>query len=176
MSLIIEDGTIVAGANAFNTDDEFLAYAKARGILPIHSGSEGDTIPATEVGRNVLQIKAMDYFFGQEFKLQGCRTSEDQELPYPRSGVCTNCRYVASDEIPKGIKNALLELSIQLAVSEILVNTSNQNVKREKLGPLETEYFSGGSWENIRTDKANAYLNPYKINGGNSNMLDRGMR
>ncbi len=30
MALIIEDGTIVAGANSFSTDDEFVAYATSR--------------------------------------------------------------------------------------------------------------------------------------------------
>ena len=166
MGLIIEDGTIVAGANSFTTDVELLAYALARGV----------TLPATEAERDILQIKAMDYFFSVEFCLQGCRVIADQELPYPRIGVCANGFIVPSDEIPQAIKNALMELGVQVNESEILISTSTQNIQREKLDVLEVEYFSGGSWETIRTDKADAYLNPYKINGGNSNILQRVMQ
>ena len=47
MALIIEDGTIVTGANSFTTDAEFVAYAALRGLV----------IPATEAERNPLQIQ-----------------------------------------------------------------------------------------------------------------------
>ena len=164
--LIIEDGSIVVGANSFTTDAEFISYASARGA----------TIPATEAERDVLQILAMDYFFSVETCLKGFRVSELQELPYPRNNVCANGFLVAGDKIPQGIKNAMLELAMQVNGSDLLVNASSKNTKREKLDVLEVEYFSGGSWENIRTGKADAYLNPYKINNANQNLLQRVMR
>lgn len=164
--LIIEDGSIVAGANSFTTDAELVAYALARNV----------TLPATESERDVLQILAMDYLFSIENELKGFRVSELQELPYPRQGVCANDFLVASDTIPVGVKRAMLELAMQVVGSDLLVNAPTQNLKREKLDVLEVEYFSGGSWVNIRTDKADAYLDPYKINNGNSNILQRVMR
>ena len=148
MALIIEDGSIVANANSFNTDIELVSYAEARNA----------TIPDIEAERDALQIKAIDYLFSKESKMKGCRVDADQELPYPRRGVCLYGFNIASDAIPKSLKNAQLEAAIQLVTSELLVNTSVQNVAKEKLGSLEVEYFSGGSWTIQQSEKIDAYL------------------
>ena len=161
--LIIEDGSIVAGASSFTTDAEFQAYALARGL----------TLPVTEAERDALQILAMDYFFSVEHKLKGCRVSIDQELPYPRSGVCANGFNIPSDSIPQAIKNALMELGVQANSSELLVNKTNQNIASEKVDVIEVSYFSGGSWETVNTGRADAYLTAYYVGGGNSNMMER---
>src|SRR5690606_40416418 len=55
VELIVEDGTIVAGANSFVTEAEIVAYALARGTnLPHTTDEELDAVA-------VLGIKAMDY-------------------------------------------------------------------------------------------------------------------
>ena len=161
--LIIEDGSIVAGANSFTTDAELQAYALARSL----------TLPATEAERDSLQVLAMDYLFSVEHKLKGCRVSIDQDLPYPRHGVCANGFNIPSDSIPQGIKNAQMELAIQANSSELLINKTNQNIESEKVDVIEVSYFSGGSWETVNTGRANAYLTPYYIGGGNSNEMSR---
>lgn len=147
--LIIEDGSIVSDANSFATDDEFKRYAGLRNI----------DIPATQPDREALLVLAMDYIFSVETKMKGLRVSELQDLPYPRDGACENNRIISSNEIPKSLKNAQMELAAQANVSDLLVNESTNNVSKEKLGDLEAEYFSGGSWSIIRTDRADAYLN-----------------
>ena len=48
-----------------------------------------------------------------------------------------------------------------------------QNVQREKLDTLEVEYFSGGSWAQIRTDSADTYLKPLMMNNGSDNIMVR---
>ena len=161
--LIIEDGSIVDNANAFTTDQEFKDYANLRCMA----------VPPTEPARDALQILAMDYLFDIESSLQGVRTNSDQELPFPRVGVCARNKNISSNAIPKDIKRAVMELALQANTSELLVSASQQNIQREKLGDLEVEYFSGGSWAQVRTDRANAYLNEYKNNGGNNNYLER---
>ncbi len=161
--LIIEDGTIVAGANSFVTDDEFKQYANIRNF----------DVPATQPDREALLILAMDYLFNKEYKLQGCRVSEEQELPYPRYGVCANGFYVDSGTIPKGIKSAQMELALQSASSDLLISTQVSNVESEKVGELEISYFSGGSWTEVRTDRADSYLRPYMKNHGSNNQLMR---
>lgn len=161
--LIIEDGSIVANANSFTTDAEFVAYAAARGF----------TLPSTEAERDQLQILAVDYIFSVENKMKGCRVSPIQELPYPRIRVCVNGFVIAGDQIPKELKNAQMELAAQANISALLVNGSVQNLAKEKLGDLEVEYFSGGSWANVRTDRANAYLMALMVNNGNNNIMMR---
>lgn len=158
MALIIEDGSIVTGANSFTTDAELVQYAADRSF----------TLPATEAERDALQILAMDYIFSVEDEMQGLRVSELQELPYPRNNVCLNCFLVAGDSIPETLKKAQMELAVQANTSELLINKSTQNVAKQKLGDLEVEYFSGGSWSTVRTDRADTYLKPLlRKNGGN---------
>ena len=161
--LIIEDGSIVDNANSFATDDEFKTYANLRCM----------DVPATQPAREALLVLAMDYLFSVEKKMQGCRVSIDQELPYPRSGVCANCFNIPSDTIPKSLKSAQMELALQANTSEILISQSVQNVSKEKLGELEVEYFSGGAWSTVRTDRADAYLDPLLVNGGSNNIMTR---
>ena len=162
--LIIEDGSVVAGANTFVTDAELLAYANARGL----------TIAATEPERNTTLILAIDYLVSKEQSLKGCRVSADQELPYPRSGVSANGFTIASDAIPQSLKNAQLELAIQSCTSALLVNGEVNNLAGFNVDGVYSEtYFSGGSWTQIRTDRADAYLLPLMKNNGSVNTMVR---
>ena len=162
--LIVEDGSIVAGANSFVTDVEFLAYALARGF----------TLPVLEEDRKELLIQAVDYLFSKENAMQGCRVSAAQELPYPRVGVCAYGFNVASNEIPKGLKNSQMELGIQANESSLLKSGTVQNLASFNVDGVYSEsYFSGGNWEVVRTDRADAYLNPLLINGGSNAIMVR---
>ena len=164
MALIIEDGSIVTGANSFTTDVEFLAYAAARAV----------ELPATEAARNALQVRAVDYLFSKEGSLKGCRINAVQGLPYPRRGVCVYGFNVAIDAIPAGLKSAQMELGMQSHTSELLISGISQDLESFSVDDVYTEsYHSGGSWEHVRTDKADAYLNPLLDNNGSRNMMGR---
>tara|TARA_R110000823_G_scaffold225069_1_gene352913 strand:- start:1929 stop:2726 length:798 start_codon:yes stop_codon:yes gene_type:complete len=161
--LIIEDGSIVTGANSLSTDAELLAWASIR----------GKPVPATEPERDALQILAMDHITSKENRLKGGRVSELQALPYPRVGLCVNGFNIDKATIPTNAKQAQLELAILAFTSGLFVDGQNQNVQREKLDTLEVEYFSGGSWAQIRTDSADTYLKPLMINNGSDNIMVR---
>lgn len=162
--LIIEDGSIVANANSFATDSEFKNYADLRGF----------SIPATQPEREALLVLGMDYLFGVENKMQGYRVSQEQTLPFPRSGVCANNYPVPSDSIPSDIKVAQMELAIQANESDILITGMVDNLASFNVDGVYSEsYFSGGAWTQVRTDRADAYLNRYFINGGSANKLTR---
>lgn len=163
MPLIIEDGSIVDNANSFTTDEEFTAYAEARGL----------ELPVDEEERNALQILAMDYIFSVEVKLDGCRVSIEQETPYPRYGACAYEFNIPSDSVPVGIKKAQMELGLQAFTSELLINKTNKNIQSESLDTMSISYFSGGSWEQVNTGRADAYLKPLYTNGGSNNIMGR---
>jgi hypothetical protein len=162
--LIVEDGTIVANANSFNTDAEFMAYANIRNV----------EIPSTEPDRDALQIKAVDYLISREQSMKGTRVSDLQELPYPRFNVRYNGYYITGSEIPKELKNAQNELAIQAYVSDLLISKTTDNVQSISLdGVISKSFFSGGSYSTIRTDKADAYLDVLMNNNGNNNLVTR---
>ena len=154
MALIIEDGTVVANANSFITDLELTTYADNRGV----------TYPAAAPDREFLIFLAMDYILAQEKRLQGVRIDIDQELPFPRRNVCVNDFLVPSDTIHKNVKNAQIELALQVQGSELLINATTSNLASFSVDGVYSEsYHKGGSWEKVRTGKADAYLLPLMI-------------
>lgn len=147
MALVIEDGTIVANANSYVTDAEYVAYAAAR----------GKTIGLDAAAREIELILANDYLEGQEFK--GWRVEPDnQELAWPRSNVLANGRFIDSGTIPKELKNAQIEAAIAANTLELQINSLSGNVQKERLGEMEVSYFSHGNAEKIRLDRVNNYL------------------
>ena len=116
----------------------------------------------------------MDYLFSKESLMQGCRVDIDQELPYPRRGVCYNNSQVEITDIPKALLNAQMELALQSNESSLLKTGTVQNLASFNVDGVYSEsYFSGGNWEVVRTDRADAYLDPLLVNGGSNNMMVR---
>ena len=66
-----------------------------------------------------------------------------------------------------------MELAIQSKTTDLLVNNSNKNIQKEKVDTLERTYFNGGSWAQVETGRADAYLKPFYINGGSNNEMGR---
>lgn len=159
MALVIEDGTLVPGANSFVTRAEIIAYANSRGkVLP------------DEDATDVFAILSMDYLWSLCFK--GELVSPTQSTPYPRMGLVdgdTDPAYIHA--IPIGIKNAQLQLSLDAASGIILTASSNPSgeIKRRKVGPLEREYFEGGSLTldgSPPLTVANSWLAQFLCDGG----------
>ena len=150
MALIIEDGSVVANANSFTTDAEFVAYALARNL----------TLPSTSAERDVLQIKAMDFVISNEDCMQGYRVDIDQELPFPRNGVIIYDFLVPSDKIPSTLKKAQMEAGVIAQTVDLLPSSSVQNVQREKLDTLEVAYFKGGKKSTLNVQSVYTFLSP----------------
>jgi len=134
MALIIEDGTIVANANSYATVAEAQLFAEARGI---------DVLADDDVCEQKLLL-AMDYLETVEPQLQGYRVDTEQTLAFPRQAVRINDLLFPYTSIPSQIKKAQILLAIEAAKGVDLMPTidsaSSARVKREKVGPLETEY------------------------------------
>ena len=164
MALIIEDGSIVSGANSFVTAAEMVAYAALRGV----------TIPASTTTQEQQIILAMDYIISREQSMKGQRTKATQPLPYPRFNVKIRNDYIEDHEIPSELKNAQIELAIQVGNSELLISETTNNTQSISLdGVVSKSFFSGGSYSTVRTDKADGYLDKLMLNNGSNNMLTR---
>lgn len=130
MALIVEDGSIVSGANSYVTVAEIEAYAGLRGIVyPDPTKIE------------MYAIQAMDYLETLAYK--GVQVDPDtQPLQWPRNHVYINGRVLPNNKIPVGIKNAQMQLCIYLVqgISLFETGTGGQFITKEKIGPIETEY------------------------------------
>lgn len=110
MSLIIEDGSIVAGAESFATVAELRQFAANR----------GKTVPAADGDCEVLLRKACDYLQGQEQRYKGDRITSTQVLAFPRMNMQVNGFYLSSSSIPADVKNAQMQLAIDAQTIELL--------------------------------------------------------
>ena len=159
MALVIEDGTLVAGANSFVTRAEIIAYAAARG-----------TTLTDDASTDVLAIQAMDYIWAQ--CLKGDLVDDDQDAPFPRSGLVDGD--TADDyeySIPKGIKQAQLQLALDAGNGIILTASANPDatVKSTKVGPIEREFFAPSNLTLDGTPPltvAKGWLTPFLCNEG----------
>jgi len=131
MALIIEDGSIVAGANSYVSLAEARAYATAR----------NKSIPTDDTSLESLLILAMDYLEAQRARFEGSKVSAEQELQYPREGVIVDGIELASTVIPSILKQAQIRLAMEASGGVDLMPTrSGAFVKKETVGPIETEY------------------------------------
>lgn len=155
--LTIEDGSIVANANSLVTDEEFKQYADIRFV----------DIPPTQPERESLLVKAMDYLFSVERKLQGTRTSSAQELPFPRIGVHGRNMYISSNTIHPDWKKAQMELAIQAKDGELLQSGSSNDQASLQVDVINIEFKD----TTVKYEKAEAYLKPYYKNGGSLSLV-----
>lgn len=130
MAIIVEDGSIVAGANSYVSEAELTAYAAERGI----------TLSGTE---EALLIKATDYLETLEYI--GDKKTADQDLQWPRENVRIDGFQFPDDEIPKELKHAQMSLAASIDAGVDPMATIGRATKREKADVLEVEYMDNAS-------------------------------
>lgn len=135
MAFIVEDGTIVANANAYIDIAFANEYFTDRG----NNAWIGD-----DSVKQIAIIKATDYI-DTMYDFKGFLVSKDQSLKFPR---LINC--YKDNEIPLRLKKACCEYAVRALENGVLItdptyDASGRNIKRvkQKLDTLEseTEYF-----------------------------------
>ena len=102
--MIIEDGTIVTGANSFVTRSEYIAYALTLGT----------TIPNT-TATDVELISATSFMESKRQMYKGELVDRDQYLSFPRYDVVLEGFYWTGEEIPRQVK--LCQMAIALDIN-----------------------------------------------------------
>jgi hypothetical protein len=131
MTIVVEDGSGVTGANSYVTLAEARAYASARGVNL--SGSD------SAVEQHI--VKSIDYLEAQRARYKGNKTNTSQSLQWPRSNVTIDNEIILSDEIPQILKSLQCQVIItdHLGIDLFPVQQGNF-VIREKIGPLDTTF------------------------------------
>lgn len=158
MPLVIEDGTNVANATSYATRAQIIAYALARGVVVADADAS-----------DVFAVKAMDYIERKPFK--GVPTygapGVGQPLQFPRDDIEYQGEYLAAEEIPAMLINAQCEAAMLISQGIDLEpnRTAEAAIKRDKVGPLETEYFAPAPYS-ATTPKLDALLKPLIVGSG----------
>lgn len=130
MAIIIEDGSIVAGANSYASESQLSDYADVRGISLLISQDE-------------LLIRAMDFI--EQLDYVGSRLTKDQPLQWPRDNVFIDGFPYSKSEIPPQLIKAQLAVAISINAGVDPLSTIERATKKEKLDVLEVEYQDNAS-------------------------------
>lgn len=133
MAFTVEDGSVVADANALCSVAVANAYFTERGVT---AWTGADSV------KEIALIKATDYIEQRwGAKLQGAKVDVDQALCFPRTGI-TN---VADDEVPRDVQRACAEYALRTLAAPLqpdpVPDTGGRVVieKVTRVGPLETK-------------------------------------
>lgn len=97
MTLIIEDGTVVADANVYCDLDYIKHYCVSRGL----------ELPPNDVAIENAALMAMTYVESKSDKFDGHATEKNQALAYPRKNAIYNGYLLGANEIPEMLKKAV---------------------------------------------------------------------
>lgn len=163
MSLIVEDGSIVTGAESYISVTDASTYHTAR-------GNAAWAALASDTVREQCLRKATDYMEQvYRSRWQGCRVGETQALSWPRYDVEVEGYAIDSDVVPDAVKRACAELALKVSSAELLADQS-QGVLSEQVGPIAVTYDKS-SPQRVRYPAIDAVLSPYLLaNGGGCSM------
>ena len=114
----------------------------------------------------VLLTKANDYLETREYK--GQRTDPTQVTAFPREGILIDGVTLPSDTIPARIKQAEMQLALELSRGNDPLAPINPRKTKESIGELEVQYSYSPTDPLVQTLRSvNALLRPFlKNNGG----------
>jgi hypothetical protein len=154
--IIVEDGTIVAGANSYSTREAASAYHAAR------DNSTWFTLIPAEM--DAALIKATDYLTQKyNARWKGIKLNLAQPLDWPRAGVVTEdfrdpttgpssiirdqlSFLFPEDEVPQEVVDSTAILALESIEGDLLGSQSRGgDIKRVKAGSAEVEWFQNAS-------------------------------
>jgi len=144
-TLVVEDGSVVPGANAYLSLADADAYHALRGNAA-WDALDDDT-------KEAALIKATDYMIQMyRPRWKGSRMDQNQVLDWPRGYVYlqpfikgalfpfgTFPFMVPNDVVPDLVKNACAELALRVSAFDLLPDLT-QGVERETIGPITVQY------------------------------------
>lgn len=157
MALIVEDGSIVEGAESYISVTDADAYFTARG--------NATWAALAEAAKEQALRKATDYMTGRYgLRWKGDRVSELQALDWPREAAYANGFLIESDTVPLIVQRACAELAVRASADELQPDVGPQ-VKSETVGPISVTYMDGAR-QSDAYKAVDAMLSAYLKAGG----------
>lgn len=137
MPLIVEDGSIVAGA------DSYVSLSDARAL----AAKYGWELPADDTETEQALRNGVGYVGLQEPAMCGSRVSAAQELAYPRKNVTLYGFPVAVDSIPSQVIRAQVAAAVEYgAGTDVRATNDGRATSLERVeGAVTVQYFNNGN-------------------------------
>lgn len=135
--LIVEDGTIVSGA------DSFVSLVDARAL----AARFGLTLPVDDVEAEAALRNGAVYIGLQEPMMCGSRVSPLQELSFPRQGVTLYGYPVAPGSTPAQVIRAQVIAAVEYGNgTDVRASTDGRATSMERVeGAVTVQYFNNGA-------------------------------
>lgn len=160
MAIVVEDGSIVTGANSYVSEAELTTYATARGVTLTGNTEE-------------LLIRSMDYIEGLDFK--GVKFTQDQPLVWPRVNVVVDTYLVSADAIPLLLQEGQIETAMAIDNGEDQLADIPRTKIKSTVGPISVTYSEGSTTNLVRkVSNKLAKLLASGGTGGTSFIVNRG--
>jgi hypothetical protein len=168
--LTIETGAGAPDADSYASITQADARCASLGLTTWAALAEAD--------REIALRKAMIFMATYRTRWAGRRVYQHQALDWPRYGVAVDGFAVPSTIVPAEVVNACIDLAARAGRGEDLLpdlDTGSNAIKKDKTGPLETEYFQNTTDARERFVAVDALLAPYfgSAGGGNSIKVTR---
>ena len=135
MSLTVETGAIVSGAESYASVADADAYFTAR--------ANAAWAALSSTAKEAALRQACDYIeavYG--LRWAGDRVSDTQPLSWPRSGVYVDGVEIVDTALPAGLVRANIELAVKASAGDLLADQGAQ-VRSETVGPISVTYADG---------------------------------
>ena len=164
--LITETGAGLADAESYAS----VAAADAR------CASLGLTAWAVldEGAKEIALRRATQFMATYRTRWAGRRVHQQQALDWPRYNVAVDGFVLPSTSVPLDVVNACIDLAVRAGRGEDLLpdlDTGSNAIKKDKTGPLETEYFQNTTDARERFVAVDALLAPYFGSAGGGNLI-----
>lgn len=157
MALILETG------EGLETADSLVTLAEVRAF----AGSRGKTVSAVDATLEASIRSAHEYLIFNEARFSGSRAKHLQALPFPRTGATLHGVVLENTVIPQTLKNAVCQLVLESAASDLLPAADAAVVVSETVGPISTTYAANGvAGSNPILPRVEAWLQPLYRNTG----------
>lgn len=150
--IIVEDGTVVEGANSYASVAQLLEY------IMLRDPTDTVTVPQCEM----LLLKIMPFI--EQYTFKGYPVDPFHTLKWPRKDICFSCHTMwPEDKIPPQLVQAQLSLCLGVHTEGDEVITPPQNIRREKVGQVEVEFYSNGGvgTESVYQQQAVSMIRPF---------------
>ena len=152
MILVIETGQGLADANSY------IDIADVEKYLPSSTMTKFNELSLEE---RIDRIIIASLFIDTSFNWIGRQKTLEQGLCWPRVNAWYQGYKIPDDFIPTQIKKAVimaLELLMEFGLG-VFQQSGDAQIKKEKLGPMETEYFEALKVEYINSSSYSAINN-----------------
>ncbi len=159
MSVIVENGSIVANANSYVSEATLTAFAAARGLTL--------TSDATQ-----LLIKSMDYI--ESLQYIGSKLTRNQALEWPRMWVWIDGYPVDPTTIPQQLKDGQCQTAIAIDQGNDPLQDTPRATRREKVGEIEVEYATSAATVTTNKKILNTLWKLLGASGNSGNIIKVG--